>query len=237
MNNNHVHVTYYAEHTDSPSSWASPRPCFDVEKFNKELEKRCGCIGSVPRFRLRWAGEIDEYIIEDYDILIGYAYREDGVEKFVSCTDKDTEIPSDAITIPISENCKVFTPRFVIEEYREPWYHKAWFVEEVEKTGFESGRHDVLSHYREPSETDIQMCEHLARLRRTLTDEEIAAGMEALQAQEAAEAALRREEFVDDLTEETVRALTDGIPNAPEFNWKPNNMNIKDYSRAVIGAN
>jgi hypothetical protein len=233
---NDVHVTYYAEHTNDPKTWASPRPDFDLAKFNAELEKRAGSIGSVPRFRVRWAGEHDEYILEDYDEIVGYAIFHNGVESYLSAKDGEAEIPEGALVTPRYENFKVFTPRFVIEEYREPFYHKAWFVENVEKIAEQNGRFDILSRFRRPAEIDLQMAEQLAYLRRNLTDAEIAAGISKMQAEEVALKAEQRAEFVDEMAEETAKALTDGIPGAKEFNWKktfsPNY--IQDYSRALI---
>lgn len=233
---NQVHVIYYAEHTDDPKSWASPQPSFDLERFNKELERRGGTVGSVPRFRCKWAGNLDEYMLEEYDELKGYIYIVDGKEHFVSNTDLNFEFPDGATIAPHFEVCKVFTPRFVIEEYKQgmPYYEKAWACETRQIKDMEYGRIDVISHYREPSELDLQMAEHLSYLRDHLSDAEIAAGLAGIEVREQQEAAIKKEEFVDELAEETAKALTDGIPNAPAFNWKPKNTDIQKYSKRLI---
>lgn len=239
---NEVTNTLYAEHTDDPKSWASPRPAFDLAKFNTELERRTGCLGSVPRFRCRWAPDDDAYLLEEFEELVGYIYREDGEDKFVSCKDTEFELPDGAVWAPSVENTKVWIPRFVVEEYRpmeltgdRTFYHKAWMVERVEETGRDYGRIDLLSHYREPSEVDIQMAEQLNYLRQHLTDEEIAAGVAALDTQEANDRLNRQEELISDMAEETAKALTDGLPNAKRFGFNPNlKFDIKEHSKNLI---
>ena len=211
---NPVHQTFYAEFTDDPSSWPSNRPSFDVQKFNQELERRTGCIGTVPRFRLRWAGELDEYILEEGYRTKGYQWMENGEMRFVSALNGDFETPDGAIISPVFEDVKVFTPRWVIEEYDgEFLYKKAWFIELVEKIKEEYGRIDLLSHYRQPSERDIQMCEQLAYLRKTLTPADIAKGIAELNEIKVKEKAERKAEMIDDMAEDVAKALSDPAPN------------------------
>ncbi len=232
---NTINVTYYAEHTDDPKSWASPKPDFDLDKFNRKLERRGGSVGSVPRFRCRWAGDKDEYILEVYDDLTGYTYLKDGKEQFVPCTDLDFEFPDGALVTPYFETNKVFIPRFVVEEYTEPFYHKAWMVENVESIGEQSGRIDVRSHYREPSEIDLKMAEHLSYLRTHLTPKQIADGIAAQNAREQAGKDTKNLEFIEQCAEDFVEAITDGIPNAPthDFSRKFSDKYIKEYSDAL----
>lgn len=231
---NKVHQTFYAEFTDDPKTWASPRPAFDADKFNKELERRAGTIGSVPRFRLRWAGNLDEYLLENCFVHTGYTYIVDGKEVFVLATQLDFEFPDGAVVAPFHETHKIFTPRWVIEEYKEPFYEKAWMVELVEKTGEEYGRVDLLSHYREPSERDIQMAEHLNHLRETLNDDDIRNGIERMNALEAKEKQERRAEMIDEIAEDVCEALTDGILAKPiHFDINPN-FNANERVRQII---
>lgn len=234
MRQNEITVTYYAEHTDDPKSWGSPHPSFDVAKFNRELERRGGLIGSVPRFRLRWAGDLPEYLLESYDTLEGYIYRIDGKEHFVSVNDTEFEFPDGTVPAPHFETHNVYTPRWVIEEYREPFYQKLWFVERLERLGYESGRVDVRSHYREPSEMDCRMIEQYVRVSATLTADDIRAGLERQKELEAREDLRRREEFIDDFAEETAKALTDGIPNSEKFYPTQTAINIRDHSKQLI---
>jgi hypothetical protein len=232
---NEVTSTLYAEHTDDPKSWASPRPGFDLAKFNTELERRGGCIGSVPRFRCRWAPDDDLYLLEEYDELIGYNYRDNGEDKFVSCKDGDFELPDGAIWAPCVESRKVWIPRFVIEEYKEPFYHKAWMIETIKEVSRAYGRIDLESSYREPSTVDLEMAAHLAYLRQSLTDEEIAAGVAALDHQEANDRLNRQEELISDMAEQTAKALTDGLPNAKRFGFNPNlKFDIREHSKNLI---
>lgn len=235
MRQNEIQVTYYAEHTDDPATWKSPHPSFDVAKFNRELERRGGLIGSVPRFRLRWAGSEPEYLIESYDTLEGYIYRDgDGKECFVSVNDTDFEFPEGSVPAPHFETHNVYIPRWVIEEYRGPFYQKLWFVERLERFGYESGRVDTRSYYREPSEMDIRMVEQYVRALMTLTADDIRNGLERQKELEAREDARRREEFIDDFAEETAKALTDGIPNPEKFYPTTSAINIREHSKQLI---
>lgn len=235
MSTSKVHQTFYAEFTDDPKTWASPRPAFDVDKFNRELERRAGMIGSVPRFRLRWAGDTDDYILENCYKQTGYTYLMDGKECFVPITNLDFEFPENAVIAPFFETHKIFTPRWVIEEYRNPFYEKAWFVELVEKTGEEYGRVDVMSHYREPSERDIQMAEHLNYLRNTLNEDDIRNGIERMNALEAKEKEMLRADMIDDMAEGVCEALTDGIPVDPiHFDYGKANFNIRERANQII---
>lgn len=230
--------TFYKEHTDDPRSWLSPRPAFDVEKFQKELERRGGTIGSIPRFRLRWAGECDEYIIEEYDTLEGYFYRDEkGIEHHVSASDTEFEFPEGAIPAPNFESHKVFIPRWVIEEYHGPFYAKFWTVQELEQTGYESGRVDIMSYYRAPSEVDLKMIEQYAYLQDHLNADDIRNGIEVQKALQDKQRYEERAEMIDEITEETAKALTDGIPNSTRFAFNPSNQfDIKDYSNRVMEA-
>jgi hypothetical protein len=233
-----VHVTTYAEFTDDLRSWKSPRPDFDVARFNKELEKRAGTIGSVPRFRLRWAGECAEYIIEEGLVLTGFMYLKDGIETFVPLSDKDFEFPDKSIPAPFYEDLKVFTPRWVIEQYipDRVAYEKAWFVQEVSQTVAEGegGRVDVMSYYREPAEIDIQMATQVTYLNTTLRQSDITDGLNKLkQLQERAEFR-KKEEFVDEIAQETVRAFTDGFAAKPILFDMGKKFNIREYSKKKI---
>lgn len=239
MNQNKVTVTHYSEHTDDPKSWASPKPDFDLERFNRDLERRAGSIGSVPRFRCVWGAEeiktSGRYMIEDFRTLEGYTYIENGVEKRVSAKDLDFEFPDGALVTPYFETSRVFMPRFVVEEYREPFYEKAWAIETIQVTGEEYGRVDIISHYREPSEIDMQMAEHLTYLRQHLTDDQIRDGLDALNRLEESRKANERAEMIDEIAEETAKALTDGLPNATKFGFNPNlTFDIKQYSKNLI---
>lgn len=175
---NDTNITYYAEHTDSPDTWSSPRPAFDVEKFNRKLEQTGGLVGSVPRFRLRWAGEIDEYALEEWQNHIGYLYRENGVEKYVSKDDVDFEFPEGAIWAPRFETIKNYIPRWVVEEYTEPFYTKCWYVEELRRLESKAGRVEWLSSYREPGARDLEWAAGKRYKDETLTTTDIAAGLE-----------------------------------------------------------
>ena len=238
MKTNEVTVTYYAEHTDDPRTWTSPHPSFDVAKFNRELERRGGLVGSVPRFRLRWAGGQEEYLIESYDTLEGYLYRDaDGKEHMVSCNDTEFEFPDGSIPVPQFETHNVFIPRWVIEEYREPFYQKLWFVEKLERFGYESGRVDVRSYYREPAEMDLRMVEQYVRALNTLTADDIRNGVERQKELELRDAARQKEEFIDDFAEDTAKYLTDGVPNSEKFypaTTAPKTGGILEYSKKLI---
>lgn len=215
-----VHQTFYAEFTADPSSWASPRPGFDADKFNRELERRAGMIGSVPRFRLRWAGDTDDYILEDCYKLTGYTYIVDGVEAFVPMTQTDFEFPDGCTVAPFFETHKIFTPRWVIEEYNGLLYEKSWFVELLEEIGGEYGRIDLRSHYREPSERDIQMAEQLNYLRHTLNDDDIRNGIARMNAMEARKKANDKEEMAEEIGEIVDKAFKDGVPSPVHFDIK-----------------
>jgi hypothetical protein len=117
MASNDTHEILYAEHTEERSSWRSPRPDFDAAKFNRELERRGGCIGSVPRYRLRWGGDVEECVIEEYADHTGYVFLENGEQKFVSVNDKDFEFPDNAVISPHYEYEKVYIPRWIVEKY------------------------------------------------------------------------------------------------------------------------
>lgn len=230
--------TFYKEHTDDPRTWLSPRPAFDVEKFQKEIEWRGGSVGSVPRFRLRWAGECDEYVIEEYDTCEGYFYRDkNGIEQYVSAADTEFEVPDGCVLAPHFESHKVFIPRWVIEEYIEPFYHKFWTVQGLEQTGYESGRVDMISHYREPSEIDIKIIEEYIYLRERLNDDDIDRGLAMQNELQARQKANDREEMINEMAEDTVKALTDGMPNAKKFTFNATTrFDIKDYSNKVMEA-
>jgi hypothetical protein len=240
MKHNEVTVTEYSEHTEDPATWRSPRPDFDLDKFNRELVRRCGMIGDNPRFRLVWGGERQEYLIEEIEEHVGYDYRHDGKDYYVSRADETFEFPEGAVITPRYKAHEVFTPRWIIEEFRTfgpfpNFYHKAWAVEEVEVIGKQAGRVDLLSFYRQPSEVDMQMCENLARKRDTLTDADIKAGVHHVQLMEEMEKTNNRAEFVNDIAEETAKALTDGLPNAKRFAFNHKlQFDIRKHSENLI---
>lgn len=236
---NKIRVKFYAEHRENNiPSWRSPQPDFNLARFQAELVRRTGRIGSVDRYRVRWAGDKEEYLLEDFDVQTGWIIYENGQETFVSMDDGDYKIPDKALTAPFYENCKVFTPRFVIEEYKEPFYQKAWFIESLEEIKEENGKIDVLSYYREPSETDLQMAEHLRHLQDTLTTEEIETGVQRLKAAAEKEKQNYKEEFIDECAEDFVAAITDGIENKNTVRVFSNdsNFNIAEHSRKIIEA-
>jgi hypothetical protein len=234
-----VHVTTYPEYTTDHKTWKSPRPAFDVERFNKELEKRAGCIGTIPRFRLRWAGEHAEYIVDEGLVHTGFSYIVDGKENFVPLTEPDFEFPDDALLInPFYEDFKVFTPRWVIEEYQPEAlaYWKAWFVEEIsqEVAEGEGGRIDVVSYYRQPAEIDLQMAERLNYLRNSLNQDDIANGLAELKKLSDRAQARKKDEFVNEIAEETARAFTDGIAAKPINFDLGKNFDIREHTKKKI---
>jgi hypothetical protein len=233
---NAITVTEYAEHTDDPKSWKAERPSFDVKRFNAELEKRTGCIGSVPRFRCVWGPDSPAYYLDSHDELKGYNYRENGVDKFVSCKDVDFEFPDNAVITPAFESIDIFIPRWGIEEYRDGQYVRLYTVEDVEFVGDgEGGRVDLLSRYREPSEFDIQRCQGYASILDKLTPADMEARKVAEARQKAKSKADKREALVTDIQEETVKALTDGLPNATKFGYNPNlRFDIRKHTDNVI---
>lgn len=235
---NTVKNVMYAEHTDDPKTWASPMPDFDLAGFNKELERRCGTIGSLPRFRCVWAGHHEEYLLEEFDVHTGWVYKDsEGREQFVSANDGDFEFPDKCFPAPAFDTQKYFIPRWAIEEFdgTEPFYRKLFVIEKAVKIGEQSGRIDVLSHYRPPAEDVIQALEHLAYLRQTLTPADIAAGLARLDHAEALATAERQREFENEIAEETAKALTDGLPNAKSFSFNPKHVfDIKQYSKNLL---
>jgi hypothetical protein len=231
-----VTVTTYAEHTDDPKSWASPRPSFDVEKFQKELTRRGGSMGSVPRFRLRWAGEADEYILEEFDVLTGYIYVEGGAEKFVSTSQGDFELPDGAVWSPKYEHTNIFLPRWVIEEFDGLFYQKFWVVQQLEQTGYQSGRVDLLSHYRAPAEADLKVIEGYVHKLDNLTFDEVRNSFERDAKQKEKDAKARKDELVDDFAEGFAQLATDGVKNPTKFGFDPKlkNFDIKTYSKNLL---
>jgi hypothetical protein len=161
---------------------------------------------------------------------VGWEYTDPatGKKRFVSRLAGDFELPDGAIATPRMKSHKVYIPRFIVEEYKVTGphpglYHKCWEVAEVKVEREHAGRVDLASHYREPAEVDVQMCAHLARLRDTLTEEEIRKAVEQQKASQAAEKARLREEMVDEIAHETAKALTDGIPGAStKYGYDPN---------------
>lgn len=238
-----VTVTFYAEHKDNrPETWSSPRPAFNVSRFQAELDRRGGMIGSIPRFRLRWAGECDEYILDEYSELKGYSYVENGEDKFVSCLDGDFELPDGAVAVPVTEDHKVFTPRWVIEEYREPFYQKWWTIHEIEQVGYQSGRVDLMSHYRQPSEVDLETVEAYVAAKATLNADDMRNGLAIQDAMAKREEDAKREEFVAETAEQFNKAMKDGLPNPTVFGmsskrkkFDPNfQFDIKKHTKNLI---
>lgn len=205
--------TIYAEHSEDPDSWKSPRPSFDVEKFNRELEKRGGTIGSVPRFRLKWAPDDDVYCLNEVAFWTGYTYTENGEEKFVPYTDKDFEFPDDAVVAPKYEYEKFYIPRWVVEQYHEGQYVLAWVIESVESVSERSGHKIVMSHYVEPAEHDLQLAEGARYLTETLTAEDIAKGLAVRQAVKAKDYRDKKQEIKDDNAYWAEKYLKDGVPD------------------------
>jgi len=234
MKQNELTNTAYVEfETDDRTKWRSPRPAFDVRHFNRQLKHKTGTINDVPRFRLRWAGECDEYIIEEYDTILGYSYRDDkGIERIELTPEA---VPTDKVAVPVYEYTKVRVPRWVIEEFRDGIYQKAWFIEEVEILQKEYGRVDLLSHYREPSERDLEMARHLAFLRQHLSDADIAAGLEMLRERDNKERQAVKAEIRDEMIHDAQKVLIDGSPNAAKFGFDPNlRVDIHAHSKALI---
>lgn len=233
-----VRVITYAEYdTDDPRRWRSPQPEFDLDKFNRELERRGGTIEGRPRFRCVWAGNREEYLIQEYQELTGYVYRQDGKEHFVSCKDVDFEFPDDVVPAPHFETHKVFIPRYAIEELKRGnfLYEKAWTVDFTEEISAEFGKIEVKSVYREPAEIDLERAEKLAFLRDHLTDEQIAAGIKQRAAVSAIRRAQQRQELKQTIEDDAERGFRDGIPGANRsFNWKPKAQGILDLSKTII---
>lgn len=240
---NEITSTQYAEYRDdAPETWRSPQPAFNIDKFNKELLRRGGRLYDRPRFRCVWGGERNEYLIEDAEgDLLGYDYRLDGKDFYVPASQTDFEFPDAAIITPRFDRIKVFTPRWIIEEYRlygigAFQYHKAWAVELVKVLGKKSGRVDLLSMYRKPSEKDIQMCERLARARDTSTEDQIRNGIAAEKALEARRKAHLADEMKAEIAEDIDRAITDGIGDKTTFGFEPNltTFDIREFSKKKI---
>lgn len=234
---NAITVTEYHEHTDDPTSWkAESRPSFDLKKFNEQLEKRAGCIGSVPRFRCVWGPESPAYYLDSHDVFTGYQYVDNGETRFVSNTDLDFEFPDGAIVTPVWDTIDIFIPRWGIEEYQDGQYVRLYVVEDVELAGEgDGGRIDLLSRYREPSEFDINRVQGYASILDKLTP----ADMEARKVAEARAKAQakqdKREALVSEIQEETVKALTDGLPNASKFGYNPNlRFDIRKHTENLI---
>lgn len=235
MNTNHITVTHYAEHTDDPGSWGSPRPGFDLAAFDRELGRRGGSVRTVPRFRCVWGGDADAYLIDEHAELKGYEYRANGETRFVPCSRLDFEFPDGAVVTPVFDEIKIFTPRFIVEEFREGWYRKLWAVEEVEIVSEAYGRVDLLSHYREPAEIDLQMAEGYARAADSLTPADFEAMRIASARAKAKAAADRKAALAAEIAEETVRALTDGLPHATRFGFDPNlRFDIRRHTKNLI---
>lgn len=205
--------TIYAEHTEAPESWCSPRPSFDVEKFNQELEKRGGTIGSVPRFRLKWAPDDDAYCLNEVAFWTGYTYAENGEEKFVSNTQTDFEFPDDAVVAPKYEYEKFYIPRWVVEQYHEGSYALAWVIERVESVSEQSGHKVVMSHYVEPAEHDLQLAEGARYLGETLTAEDIAKGLAKRNAQKAKDYQDKKRDIKEDNAYWADKYMRDGVPD------------------------
>lgn len=238
LRQNEITNTTYAEHTDDPATWASPRPDFDVNGFNRKLERIFGCVGSVPRFRLRWAGEHDEYVIEELSELTGYIYVIDGKENFVSCKDLDFEFPEGAAIAPHFEERKIFIPRWVIEEYRGGMYHKLWTVELLKTTGIEYGRRDVTSYYRQPSQTDLDLLAGYCRVSATASADDIRNGIERAVELDRKRQADIQAEIRAEMDEDEMKAMRDGIPGASKkYGYNPNALkgfNIISHSKDLV---
>lgn len=232
MPNNDTHVILYAEHTEDPASWRSPRPDFDAEQFSRELERRGGMFGSVPRFRLRWGGDLDECCIEEFAELTGYDYLEDGIHKFVSCNNVEFEFPDGCVPAPHYEYTKVYIPRWLIERYDgELKYELAWTVERLEKVSEKAGNIELISHYREPAEVDLEIASGVRSLSETLTPEDISAGLARKAAATAKELAEKKEEIKQDNNHWADKYARDGV-KSPVFSI-PKNPAIKNISKEL----
>lgn len=234
-----VAQTFYEEFTDDPRTYRVGRPCFDLEDFQKKLSTAGGSAFGKDRLRIRWGGDCEEYILEVFETQTGWVYREDGQEKFVDIKNTSFEFPDGAMVGAFFETLTVYVPRFVVEELAADGnYYRAWWVETTSETLTESGRVDIVSRYREPSNRDLLMAAHLKFLRENLTKFDIEKGLAARKELEERRRALSREELVDEMAEEFTQALTDGIKPAKEIDFtkefSPNY--IKEYSQALIEA-
>lgn len=204
--------TIYAEHTEDPSSWDSPRPSFDVERFNHELEKRGGTVGSVPRFRLKWAPDDDTYCLNEVSFWTGYTYVEDGEQKFVSNTQLDFVFPENAVVSPHYEYQKYYIPRWVVEQYTDGQYVLAWIIEQVEFVEERSGHKICKSHYVEPAEHDLQMAEGARYLGETLTPQDIAEGLAKRNEVRRKDYLEKKREIKEDNKYWADKYMRDGVP-------------------------
>jgi hypothetical protein len=230
-----VYSTTYPEYTPDPKSWRAERPAFDVDRFNKDLERRGGCIGSIPRYRVVWGGNNPDYIVDEILKHTGYTYIVDGQEHFVSNKNVDFEFPDNALLInPFHEDFKAFLPRWIVEQYKADslGYEKAWIVQEMSKelTDGEGGRIDCISYYREPSEIDLQMAEKLTYLNLTLNQDDIRNGLAEIEALKQRAEARKKAEFVDEIAHEFAKGFTDGIEAKPIHFDYGKSFDIRKYT-------
>lgn len=232
MLNNETSETIYAEHTEDPRSWSSPRPSFDVEKFNREIELRGGLIGSVPHFRVKWAPDDDAYLLDENAFLVGYTFIEDGKERFVSCAQRDFEFPDEAVVLPRYEYQKCFIPRWVIEQFVDGSYTAAWYIEEIELVSQQAGHKILMSRYCEPSEVDLQIAAGTRYMGATLTAEDITKGLATRNARRIKDYTDKKEEIRQDNHHWANKYAKDGVPS-PVFSI-PLKPEIKNISKEQI---
>lgn len=229
-----THETIYAEFTEDPASWSCERPSFDADAFNLELERAGGYIGSVPRFRLRWCGKVDDYCIEEFPILTGYTYREDGLEKFVSCTELTFEFPKGSVPAPRFELTKVYIPRWVIEEYQEPFYSGVRYIEWLELVEEKAGHVTWLSRYREPLQKDLDIIKGALQLGANLTQADIQAGILKESEQRSKIDTNARIELKEETKYQATKMLYDGVPEPKMISLPSEIKSLAKEQRAKV---
>lgn len=181
-------ITEFEEFTLDPDTWRNiGRPPLD-ETWKRKVESIF--VNGRP-LRVVWGGQEEVFIAGDEDVpsgyyhkyqvgspmevLKGYKWTRDGKEEFVSALNGDAEIPTGVMVIPVYEYVSIGKPRWIVECWmkegrgvEKDGYYEAWVIESLEM--LDPVQQKVISRYREPSEMDVKMGEHLRYEVERLTD-------------------------------------------------------------------
>jgi hypothetical protein len=217
----------YPEYQGEPDSWAAPRLPAVPEKLMKEMES-ISQVAGIPRFRIvdgtrakfRYEGDAERpagtYL--QYAALVnvqrqgGYMYADGEGWKKVS---RSADVPSGKLAIPYYDYADFGIPRYMVEVYRdarepgvdESGYVWGWTVDSRTRTVV-AGEIVDISHFRMPSDFDIEHARQFLRILEMATKETIRASaekfMERREKRDAEAKQTRREERAE-ATEKFIR--------------------------------
>lgn len=220
----------YPEYTGEPDTWEAVRLPALPEKFIRELEG-VSTVAGMPRFRIvdgskakfKYEGDAElpagEYL--QYAAMVnvqrqgGYMYADgEGWQK----VSRSSDVPDGKLAIPYFDYSDFGVPRYMVEVYRdarepgveESGYQWAWTIDSRTRTVLEGEVVDI-SHFRMPSEFDIEHARQFNRILDMATKETLKASAQRFNEQREKREAEAKETRREERAEATERFIRDEL--------------------------